>query len=324
MVCVRRRDGSRTARCFPTVMSWTAPDPCPLRLGRGQPNVGAAEITGNTPTTGLARPPAITSISSRGCHVRQMFRSFASSNIREAPAAVRNPCSARRCVQDFEKSGSHDQSEDAIPCYGSMSKRTGLASVLLSHHLLRARSDHQMREVFPRRNLRRLDRQVRSYGVTAVLGLATLGGVAPRCQPAPVPVAAPAIAPVSDVQNAVVDSVNQHREAAGRAPLAIDGRLSAAAQSHTEDLARRQTMSHAGTGGTDGGQRTRNAGYRWSTWGENVAAGQTTAADVMSVWMASPGHRANILYGSVNHIGVAATKGADGVVYWTMVIAAGG
>ena len=83
-------------------------------------------------------------------------------------------------------------------------------------------------------------------------------------------------------------------------------------------------MSHTGTGGTDGGQRITNAGYRWSTWGENVAAGQPTPADAMSSWMASPGHRANILNGSVNHIGVAATTGTNGVVYWTMVIAAGG
>ena len=168
--------------------------------------------------------------------------------------------------------------------------------------------------------MRQLDFRLRTYGITAALGLATLGGVVPQCEPAPVP----AVAPVSNVQDSVVNSVNHHRGSAGRAPVAIDARLTAAAQSHSDDLARRQTMSHTGTGGTDGGQRISTAGYGWSTWGENVAAGQPTAADVMSAWMASPGHRANILNGSVNHIGVAATTGANGVVYWTMVIAAGG
>ena len=171
--------------------------------------------------------------------------------------------------------------------------------------------------------MRQLDLRLRTYGITAVLGLTTLGGVVPQCAPAPAPAPAPAVAPVSDVQDSVVQSVNHHRGVAGRAPLAVDARLTAAARSHSDDLARRQTMSHVGTGGTDGGQRISSAGFGWSTWGENVAAGQSTPAEVMSAWLASSGHRANILHGGVSHIGVAATKGANGVVYWTMVIAAG-
>lgn len=177
-----------------------------------------------------------------------------------------------------------------------------------------------MSTLYPRRNPRKLDFRLRTYGITAALGLASLGGVVPQCQPAPAPV----VAPLSDVQNSVVYAVNHHRGLAGLAPLTIDGRLSAAAQGHSDDLARRQTMSHTGSGGTDGGQRISNAGYPWSTWGENVAAGQTTSTEVMSAWLASPGHRANILNGGVRNIGVAATKGSNGVVYWTMVIAAGG
>lgn len=180
-----------------------------------------------------------------------------------------------------------------------------------------------MRALFPRRGMRQLDLRLRTYGITAVLGVATLGGVVPQCEPAPVPAPAPAVAPVSDVQGSVVQSVNNHRAQAGQAPLSIDARLTAAAQSHSDDMARRQTMSHTGSGGTDGGQRISNAGYRWSTWGENVAAGQPTPADVMSAWFNSPGHRANILNGGVGHIGVAATTGSNGVIYWTMVIAAG-
>ena len=175
-----------------------------------------------------------------------------------------------------------------------------------------------MRTLYPRRNPRKLDTRLRTYGITAVLGLAGVGGAVPQCQPAP----PPAVAPVSDVQTSVVQSVNQHRGSAGHAPLAIDGRLTAAAQSHSDDLARRQTMSHTGSGGSDGGQRIGDAGYQWSTWGENVAAGQSTPTEVMSAWLASPGHRANILNGGFSNIGVAATKGSNGVVYWTMVIAA--
>jgi uncharacterized protein YkwD len=177
-----------------------------------------------------------------------------------------------------------------------------------------------MKLAFPRRGLRLLDLRFRTYGITAVLGVFTMGGVVPQCEPPP----PPPVVQVSDVQNAVVATVNEHRAQAGRAGVVVDGRLTAAAQGHSDDQARRQTMSHSGGDGTDAGQRIRNAGYGWSTWGENVAAGQSTPADVMSAWLNSAGHRANILNGGVVHIGVAATTGSNGVVYWTMVLAAGG
>lgn len=188
-----------------------------------------------------------------------------------------------------------------------------------------------MKAVLPRRPRRHLDFRFRTYGITAVLGLTTLGGAVPQCEPAPAPAPAPALAAapapsvarVSNVQDSVVRSVNHHRAQAGRAAVVVDARLTAAAQGHSDDIARRQSMTHVGAGGTDGGQRISSAGYRWSTWGENVAAGQSTAADVVSAWFASPGHRANILHGGVANIGVAATKGSNGVVYWTMVVASG-
>jgi uncharacterized protein YkwD len=177
-----------------------------------------------------------------------------------------------------------------------------------------------MNSLFSRRAMRRTDFRVRTFGITAALGVFTMGGVLPQCEPPPPP---PVVA-VSDVQNAVVSTVNQQRAKAGRTGVVVDGRLTASAQRHSDDMARRQTMSHTGGDGTDGGQRIRSAGYTWSTWGENVAAGQSTAAEVMSAWLASPGHRANILNKGVAHIGVAATKGANGVTYWTMVLGAGG
>jgi uncharacterized protein YkwD len=81
-------------------------------------------------------------------------------------------------------------------------------------------------------------------------------------------------------------------------------------------------MTHTGTGRTTAGDRINAAGYGWTTWAENVAAGQTTPAEVMSAWMNSPGHRANILNGNMVNIGVAAAVGANGVTYWAMVLAA--
>ena len=176
-----------------------------------------------------------------------------------------------------------------------------------------------MKPLLPRRSSERLNFKIRSYGLSAAVGLAAVGGALPQCQPAP----PPAVVQVSDVQGSVVNSVNHQRALVGLAAMSVDGRLTAAAQGHSDDMARRQTMTHQGSDGTDGGRRANNAGYRWSTWGENVAAGQPTANEVMAAWLNSPGHRANILHRGVVHIGVAATTGSNGVIYWTMVVAAG-
>lgn len=59
----------------------------------------------------------------------------------------------------------------------------------------------------------------------------------------------------------------------------------------------------------------------FSTWGENVAYGYDTADQVHQAWMASPGHRANILNCSFTVMGAGF---ADGSVsrYWTEQFAA--
>ncbi len=177
-----------------------------------------------------------------------------------------------------------------------------------------------MKSSLSRRASRRLDLRLRTYGVTAALGLFTMGGVVPQCAPPP----PPAVVAVSDVQDAVVNSVNQQRAEVGLGALSADARLTAAAQGHSDHMAREQIMTHTGAGSTNAGQRITNAGYRWTTWERRCRPASPRQADVMSAWLQSPGHRANILHGGVAQIGVAATKGADGVIYWTMVLAAGG
>jgi uncharacterized protein YkwD len=53
------------------------------------------------------------------------------------------------------------------------------------------------------------------------------------------------------------------------------------------------------------------------TAGENIAAGQTSPDQVMTSWMNSSGHRANILNSSFGHIGVGIVKNSAGTIYWT-------
>ncbi|WP_330333960.1 sigma-70 family RNA polymerase sigma factor [Streptomyces sp. NBC_00536] len=126
----------------------------------------------------------------------------------------------------------------------------------------------------------------------------------------------PALAAPQGTVAQVIALVNNERSAAGCGPLKDDAQLRAAAQDHSDDMADRNFFAHTNPDGADPGQRITAAGYRWSTYGENIAMGQQTPAAVMDSWMKSPGHRANILNCSFKDIGVGVRQGAGGP-WWT-------
>jgi uncharacterized protein YkwD len=162
-----------------------------------------------------------------------------------------------------------------------------------------------------------LTQRLGAFGMTAALTLFGAAGLM-QCAPAPAPSTSTT---TLSVNSQVVSLVNQQRAARGLAPLAISPALSTAAEAHSRDQAQRSTMSHTGSTGSNVYQRITAAGYWPSAWGENVAAGQPTATDVMNAWMASSGHRANILSGNFSEIGVAAVASSNGTIYWTMDLA---
>lgn len=109
--------------------------------------------------------------------------------------------------------------------------------------------------------------------------------------------------------------VNQQRAANGLQPLAYDARLDLASERHNQVQAAANTMAHSGIGDGDPGSRIRATGFT-GAWGENVATGQTTPEQVVAEWMASPGHRRNILDPSYRLLGVSYGTAADGRTYW--------
>ncbi|MEU6865133.1 sigma-70 family RNA polymerase sigma factor [Streptomyces sp. NPDC046876] len=137
---------------------------------------------------------------------------------------------------------------------------------------------------------------------------------ASKTAPRPAP-PAPAPAPQGDAGQ-VIALVNAERAKAGCGPLKEDSQLRAAAQGHSDDMAARNFFSHTNPDGADPGKRTTAAGYRWSTYGENIARGQQTPESVMDSWMNSSGHRANILNCSFKDIGVGIHEGPGGP-WWT-------
>ena len=60
-------------------------------------------------------------------------------------------------------------------------------------------------------------------------------------------------------------------------------------------------------------------GYSYRVLGENLAKGQPTETEAIAAWMASEGHRANIL-GNYTKMGVGIFS-ANGRMYWVQIFA---
>lgn len=104
----------------------------------------------------------------------------------------------------------------------------------------------------------------------------------------------------------VVALVNEERLANGSLPpLKQDPLLTEAAHGHSQNMAERDFFAHCDPDtGTLPADRMFAAGYFGSFAAENIAAGSSSPELVMSLWMGSPGHRANILSTSTREIGV--------------------
>ncbi|NEA00812.1 CAP domain-containing protein, partial [Streptomyces sp. SID10116] len=140
---------------------------------------------------------------------------------------------------------------------------------------------------------------------------------APKPKPKPeAPDPKPAPQQPSGTAEQVVALVNTERAKAGCGPVRSNGKLATAAAKHSADMAARDYFDHTSPDGTDPGDRITAAGYRWSTYGENIARGQQSPAAVMDSWMKSPGHKANILNCDFKELGVGIHNGSGGP-WWT-------
>lgn len=105
--------------------------------------------------------------------------------------------------------------------------------------------------------------------------------------------------------------------------LQWNSKLFAAAAGHSDEMAAKNYFGHNSADGTTPGDRLHNAGYAWSRFGENIAAGQTTAATVMQAWIDSPGHCENLMQPDVTEVAVACSRNDNATyrLYWTMDLA---
>lgn len=120
-------------------------------------------------------------------------------------------------------------------------------------------------------------------------------------------------------ETSVVELTNAERAKNGCGPLAINATLTTVARAHSKDMAVNKFFDHNSQDGRTPFDRMKAAGYTYSMAAENIAAGQPTAASVVTAWMNSAGHRANILNCKLTQIGVGVYRlsGSPYGVYWT-------
>lgn len=102
-------------------------------------------------------------------------------------------------------------------------------------------------------------------------------------------------------------------------PLQLNEELNAAAQKHSEDMARNNFMAHEGSDGSSPGQRADAAGYASGFVGENVARGYSTSVRVVQGWTDSDGHCRNLMNGDYSEMGVGYAVSSGGEAFWTQL-----
>ena len=114
----------------------------------------------------------------------------------------------------------------------------------------------------------------------------------------------------------VANIVNKERAANGLEPLEYDYELAEAAGVRAKEL--EQNLSHTRPDGTSCFTVLQEFGIEYWMCGENIAAGQRSAEQVMNGWMNSPGHRQNIM-SPYTHIGVGYYVDKNGRTNWVQL-----
>ena len=156
---------------------------------------------------------------------------------------------------------------------------------------------------------------------------------APAATPSPTPSPTPTATecPFGDYKSAVVAEVNSIRSRAqvcggvnypAVGGLGWNSQLEAAAAKHSTDMAVNNFFAHVGSDGSRIGSRASAAGYGYRAVGENIAAGQTSAAQVAGDFLGSASHCANMMTASFVEIAVSCKSNPNSTYqyYWTLTM----
>ena len=103
---------------------------------------------------------------------------------------------------------------------------------------------------------------------------------------------------------------NAQRQQNNLPALQLNGQLNAAAAGKAANMFAENYWAHNSPSGKTPWDFIHGAGYNYVYAGENLARGFSTAQDTVNAWMASPGHRANVLSSNYSDVGFAIAQGS--------------
>ena len=164
---------------------------------------------------------------------------------------------------------------------------------------------------------------MRVLPLTALLGVMALAG----CVETPPPSQPSFYVSMAD-ENAAVDAVaaasmiSGYRGNNGLGTVEVDPELMRMAMDHARTMAAKDKVDRSA--GREFTGRLTTAGFDSKAAVENVGAGYHTLAEAFSGWRDSPPHRANMLKGGVNRLGIAAVYAPQSKykVFWALIMAA--
>lgn len=148
----------------------------------------------------------------------------------------------------------------------------------------------------------------------AILALSTADDFARRTR---------AVTDLAAVRQQLLEQSNRARFAAELRLLRVDQCLERVAQEYADRMLAEGFYGHYGAEGEDVLARVRAAGCRRRRVAENLARGQTTAAEVVGEWLDSPGHRDNLLDPHYRRVGFGLALGlrdGEGWILWVQVL----
>jgi len=145
----------------------------------------------------------------------------------------------------------------------------------------------------------------------------------PPPPPTPTPVPPPPPASLSAFESDILAGINAQRTAAGMAPLQLDSNLVMVARERSNDMAQNGYFAHVSPTGDTAFSLMDRYGIPYAWAGENLARNNYPDDESVAValrdWMASQGHRDNILGPHYQTVGVGAAVDGAGMKYFTLV-----
>ncbi len=109
--------------------------------------------------------------------------------------------------------------------------------------------------------------------------------------------------------DALLAATNDSRATAGQAPLKLDNKLIKAAYLKAQDMFDKQYWAHNAPDGAEPWKWFGDVGYNYDMAGENLAKNFTSTGGVMTAWLNSPEHKANVLKTDYKDVGFAVVSG---------------